>query len=108
MLYQLGDRVPDIRAKEYFIAPNASVIGSVIIEDLASVWFQTVIRGDNDWITIGRESNIQDGSVLHTDEGIKLTLGRGVTVGHNAMLHGCEVGDFSLIGINAANLAGVV
>jgi carbonic anhydrase/acetyltransferase-like protein (isoleucine patch superfamily) len=68
------------------------------------VWFQVVIRGDNDLITIGRESNVQDASVLHTDTGIRLTLGRGVTVGHKVMLHGCQVGDFSLIGMNAVIL----
>jgi carbonic anhydrase/acetyltransferase-like protein (isoleucine patch superfamily) len=80
------------------------VMGSVVLEEDASVWFQVVIRGDNDLITIGRGTNIQDTSVLHTDAGIPLTLGAHVTVGHKVMLHGCTVGDHSLIGMNAVIL----
>lgn len=106
MIYSLGDRRVERRGSGHFVAQNATVIGSVVLEDSASVWFNAVVRGDNDVITIGPSSNIQDGSVLHTDEGIPLTLGRGVTVGHKVMLHGCEVGDFSLIGINAVILNG--
>ena len=83
------------------------MIGNVILHPNASVWFGAVLRGDNDPITVGPDSNIQDGSVLHTDMGSPLTLGRGVTVGHKAMLHGCEVGDYSLIGIGAVVLNGV-
>jgi carbonic anhydrase/acetyltransferase-like protein (isoleucine patch superfamily) len=75
-----------------------------VLEENASVWFQVVARGDNDVLTIGRDSNVQDGSVLHTDAGIPLSIGRGVTVGHKVMLHGCEVGDYSLIGMNAVLL----
>jgi carbonic anhydrase/acetyltransferase-like protein (isoleucine patch superfamily) len=105
MLYQLGKRKPIIEGA-HFIADNASIIGSVVLKENASVWFNCVIRGDNDVITIGEDSNVQDGAVLHTDPGFKLTLGKGVTVGHNAMVHGCEVGDFTLIGINAVVLNG--
>lgn len=106
MLYELAERQPELRGDGQFVADNATVIGSVILEARSSVWFNVVIRGDNDLITIGPETNIQDGSVLHTDAGVKLSLGRGVTVGHKAMLHGCEVGDYSLIGINAVVLNG--
>lgn len=106
MIYQLDDRKPEFRGGQHFVADNASVIGSVVLDDRSSVWFNVVIRGDNDLITIGPDSNVQDGSVLHTDSGVKLTLGRGVTVGHKAMLHGCEIGDYSLIGINAVVLNG--
>lgn len=106
MIYDLDERSVERRGGEHFVADNATVIGSVVLEDKASVWFNAVIRGDNDLMTIGPESNIQDGAVLHTDPGIRLTLGRGVTVGHKAMLHGCDIGDFSLIGINAVVLNG--
>jgi carbonic anhydrase/acetyltransferase-like protein (isoleucine patch superfamily) len=106
-VYALGDSKPQLPSEgEYWVAPNASVIGNVILHPNASVWFGATLRGDNDPITVGPDSNIQDGSVLHTDLGSPLTLGRGVTVGHNAMLHGCEVGDYSLIGIGAVVLNG--
>lgn len=103
MIYRLEDRRV-VRHGETFVAPNATLIGSVVLHHEASVWFNVVIRGDNDPIVIGEQTNIQDGSVLHTDEGIPLTIGRGVTVGHKAMLHGCTIGDYSLIGINAVVL----
>lgn len=104
-IYTLGDKSPDLPSQdEYWIAPNATVIGNVILRPGASVWFGAVLRGDNDPITIGENSNIQDGSVLHTDAGEPLTIGRGVTVGHMAMLHGCEIGDNTLIGIGAVVL----
>ena len=107
-VYALGDSKPQLPPQgEYWVAPSASVIGNVILHSNASVWFGAVLRGDNDPITVGPDSNIQDGSVLHTDFGSPLTLGRGVTVGHNAMLHCCEVGDYSLIGIGAVVLNGV-
>jgi carbonic anhydrase/acetyltransferase-like protein (isoleucine patch superfamily) len=107
-IYALGDSKPQLPPLgEYWVAPSASVIGNVILHTNASVWFGAVLRGDNDPITVGPDSNIQDGSVLHTDMGSPLTLGRGVTVGHKAMLHGCEVGDYSLIGIGAVVLNGV-
>ena len=106
MIYKLGQRCVDIQADDWFVADNATVIGSVVLKQNASIWFNAVVRGDNDVITIGAESNIQDGSVLHTDAGIPLTIGKGVTVGHKVMLHGCEIGDYSLIGINAVILNG--
>ncbi|MBC7193515.1 gamma carbonic anhydrase family protein [Marinobacter sp.] len=106
MFYQLEDYSPELEGEDHFVADNATVIGRVLLQDKASVWFSVVIRGDNDLITIGPESNVQDGAVMHTDPGIPLTLGRGVTVGHKAMLHGCTIGDFSLIGINAVILNG--
>lgn len=104
MLYRLGNRTPELHGQQHFIAPNASVIGSVILENNVSVWFNAVIRGDNEPIRIGANSNIQDGAVLHTDPGAPLTIGNNVTVGHLAMLHGCTIGDGSLIGINSVIL----
>lgn len=100
-LYTLGERRVVIRGEECFIADNATVIGSVILHEQASVWYNAVIRGDSDIITIGERTNIQDAAVLHTDPGIPMTLGSNVSVGHMAMLHGCTVGDGSLIGIGA-------
>jgi carbonic anhydrase/acetyltransferase-like protein (isoleucine patch superfamily) len=102
--YSLGERKVAFRGPDWFIADNATVIGSVVLENNASVWFNVVIRGDSDVITLGENCNVQDGSVLHTDAGILLTLGRDVSVGHLAMLHGCTVGDNSLIGIKAVVL----
>lgn len=99
----LGERRPQLHA-ECWVAGNATVIGSVVLEKDASVWFNCVLRGDNDLITIGEGSNIQDGSVLHTDAGLRLTVGPKVTVGHLAMLHGCTIGEGSLIGIKAVIL----
>jgi carbonic anhydrase/acetyltransferase-like protein (isoleucine patch superfamily) len=99
-IYQLEDRIPDI-ADSSFVAPSSDVIGSVIIKPHASIWFNAVARGDNDLISIGQRSNIQDNTVLHTDPGIPLTIGSNVTVGHSAMLHGCKIGDNCLIGIGS-------
>ena len=104
-LYQLGDDAPDLQP-DAWVADSASVIGRVRLAAGASVWYGAVLRGDNDWITIGERSNVQDGSVLHTDLGQPLTLGRDVTVGHQVMLHGCQVGDGSLIGIQSVVLNG--
>ena len=106
MICTLGDRAPILDGAGHFIADNATIIGSVRLGDQASVWFNCVLRGDNDWLTIGARSNIQDGSVLHTDEGIELVVGKGVTVGHKVMLHGCSIGDNSLIGIGSSILNG--
>ena len=106
MKYRLGKHEPQLEGEGQFVADNATVIGQVVLQEKSSIWFNVVIRGDNDLITVGPETNVQDGSVLHTDSGIRLTLGRGVTVGHKVMLHGCEVGDYSLIGINAVVLNG--
>ncbi|MEM9490211.1 MAG: gamma carbonic anhydrase family protein [Myxococcota bacterium] len=103
MIYTFEDRSVVVRGT-CFIADSAVLIGSVVLENNASVWFGAVLRGDNDELIIGEDSNIQDGAVLHTDEGIPLAVGRGVTVGHKAMLHGCQIGDYSLIGIGCVIL----
>jgi carbonic anhydrase/acetyltransferase-like protein (isoleucine patch superfamily) len=103
--YALGEHRPVLPASgAYWIAPGAHVMGMVTLEENASVWFGAIVRGDCDRITIGENSNVQDGAVLHTDYGVPLTIGRNVTVGHLAMLHGCEVGENSLIGIGAVIL----
>lgn len=104
MLYKLEGRTPELHGQRHFIAPNASVIGSVILQDNVSIWFNAVLRGDIEPIRIGTNSNIQDGAVLHTDPGAPLTVGDNVTVGHLAMLHGCTIGDGSLIGIKSVIL----
>ena len=96
MLYTIGNRVPDI-APDAYVAPSAGIIGSVRLAAGSSVWFNVVLRGDSDWIEIGAQSNIQDGSVIHTDEGVPTRLGERVTVGHMAFLHCCTVGDESMI-----------
>ncbi len=103
MIYSLGDRKVTAQGN-YFVADNAAVIGSVVLHADVSVWFNAVVRGDNDVISIGEQSNIQDSAVLHVDEGIPLTLEAKVSVGHLAMLHGCCVGYGSLIGIGATVL----
>ena len=102
-LYSLANRKPTL-GHDAWIAPNATVIGDVQLGDNASVWWNAVLRGDNDTISIGANSNIQDGSVLHADEGVPLTVGANVTVGHLVMLHGCTIGDESLIGIKSVIL----
>lgn len=104
MIYTLENRAPRFLSPDYFIADNATVIGSVTLHAHASLWFNCVARGDVDEIVIGENTNVQDGSVLHTDAGIKLRIGRDVTVGHMVMLHGCEIGDNSLIGIKSVVL----
>lgn len=106
MLYALGHRKVQLNGSGHYVAPSASVIGDVVLESESSVWFNVVIRGDNDTITVGARSNIQDGSVLHTDAGVPLTLAASVSVGHLAMLHGCTIGEGSLIGIKAVVLNG--
>ncbi len=107
MKYSLAER-KIVTKGDYWIAPSAAVIGSVVLENNASVWFNVVIRGDNDVITIGENSQVQDGSVLHTDPGFPLTLGRNVSIGHMAMLHGCTIGDGCLIGIKSVIMNGAV
>jgi len=104
-IYQLGDVAPDIDPSAY-ITDSAQIIGNVKIDALASVWFGAVIRGDNELIHIGENSNLQESCVLHTDPGFPLTISKNVTVGHQAMLHGCSVGEGSLIGIQAVILNG--
>lgn len=107
-LYAIADATPETPSSgNFWVAPTASVMGRVILKENASVWYGAVIRGDNDPIEIGEDSNIQDGSILHTDIGFPLTVGKGVTVGHRVMLHGCTIGDGSLIGIGATLLNGV-
>lgn len=106
-VYNLGEVSPELpQEDEYWIAPNAAVIGRVILKKNASVWWGATLRGDNDPITIGENSNVQDGSVLHTDTGFPLTIGENVTVGHMVMLHGCTIGDNSLVGIGSIILNG--
>jgi carbonic anhydrase/acetyltransferase-like protein (isoleucine patch superfamily) len=106
-MFGLGNVTPELpNDDEYWIAPNAVVIGQVVLKQNASIWWGVTVRADNDRIVIGEDSNVQDGSVLHADFGSPLTIGAGVTVGHMAMLHGCEVGDNSLIGIGAVVLNG--
>src|SRR3954463_4708010 len=100
-IYSLGDSRVELRGAGHYIAPTASLIGNVVLDSEANIWFNVVIRADNDRITIGPGSNIQDGSGLHVAAGIPMTLGRGVSVGHKAMLHGCSIGDGALIGMNA-------
>lgn len=104
-IYQLDQWVPQIAATAW-VADTASVIGRVRLAEGASVWYGAVLRGDNDWITLGRNCNVQDGSVLHTDSGMPLTLADNVTVGHQVMLHGCSIGEGTLIGIQAVVLNG--
>ena len=102
-IYSLPGKKPAISSSAW-VAPNATVIGDVHLAAGASVWWNATLRGDNDPIHIGENSNIQDGSVLHTDEGVPMHIGRGVTVGHLVMLHGCTVGDNCLIGIGSVIL----
>ena len=102
-IYQLDDDIPRI-AETAWVADSAQVIGRVALEEGASVWFGAILRGDNEWISIGRGSNVQDGSVLHTDMGCPLTIGADVTIGHQVVLHGCTIGDGSLVGIQAVVL----
>jgi len=104
-IFELDGVKPSLPASgAYWVAENATVLGNVILEENASVWFNSVLRGDNDPIRIGQNSNVQDGSVLHTDLGCPLEIGRDVTIGHMAMLHGCTIGDETLIGIGATVL----
>ena len=104
-IYQLGEHAPDIAASA-FVADSATVIGKVTLGEQASVWFGATLRGDNERITIGQRSNVQESTVMHTDMGYPLTIGADVTIGHQAMLHGCTVGDGALIGIQAVILNG--
>jgi carbonic anhydrase/acetyltransferase-like protein (isoleucine patch superfamily) len=105
MKYRLGDSRVETDPNSW-VAPNATLIGRVKLEAGASVWFNAVLRGDNELIHIGENSNVQDGTVMHTDMGSPLEIGKGVTIGHNVMLHGCSVDDYSLIGINSVILNG--
>jgi carbonic anhydrase/acetyltransferase-like protein (isoleucine patch superfamily) len=105
MIYALDDILPEI-AEDSWVAPGASVMGRVTLATGASVWFGATLRGDNERITVGDGSNVQDGCTLHTDMGFPLTIGRDCTIGHGAILHGCTIGDESLIGMGAIVLNG--
>ena len=104
-IYQLDDNTPQVHTSAW-VAESAVVVGKVTLAENASVWYGAVLRGDNDHISVGANSNVQDGSVLHTDNGMPLTIGSNVTVGHQVMLHGCTIGDGSLIGIQSIVLNG--
>jgi carbonic anhydrase/acetyltransferase-like protein (isoleucine patch superfamily) len=105
-LYSLGERSVELRGADHYIAPSASLIGAIVLEADVSVWFNVAIRADNDRIHIGEASNVQDGAVLHVDPGFPMAIGRHVTVGHKAMLHGCTIGDGVLVGVNSVILNG--
>ena len=105
-LFALGERSVVLRGAHHYIAYDATLVGDITLESEVSVWFKVVIRAENDRIVIGEGSNVQDGSVLHVDPGYPLTLGRRVTIGHKAMLHGCTIGDGALVGINSVVLNG--
>ena len=106
MIIDLGDKKLKTADDNFWIAPNASVIGEVNLERDASIWFNAILRADNEPIAIGEGSNVQDGAIIHTDPGFACRIGRKVTVGHMAMLHGCSIGDGSLIGIGSVVLNG--
>ena len=106
-VYQLDHDAPQI-PQSAWVAESADVMGKVVLGENASVWYAAVLRGDNDLISIGANSNVQDGSVLHTDHGKPLTLGEGVTIGHQVVLHGCTIGDNTLVGIQSVVLNGAV
>ena len=106
MIYKLGEHEVEITGEDFYVAESASVIGKVRLANDTSVWFGAVLRGDNESITVGENTNIQECAVIHTDPGFPCILGSNVTIGHQAMLHGCQVGDNSLIGINAVVLNG--
>jgi carbonic anhydrase/acetyltransferase-like protein (isoleucine patch superfamily) len=105
-IFSLGERRVELRGERHYIAHNATLAGSIVLENDVSIWFGVIIRADNDQVTIGESTNIQDGSVLHVDPGFPMQLGRNVTVGHKVMLHGCTIGDGTLIGINSVVLNG--
>ena len=107
MVYAIKGKVPRVSEKAGFIAPSADVIGDIVLEEGVSIWFNAVLRGDKDRITIKKHTNIQDGAVVHADPGVPCTVGEGVTVGHSAVLHGCTIGRNCLIGMNAVVLNGV-
>jgi carbonic anhydrase/acetyltransferase-like protein (isoleucine patch superfamily) len=103
-VYDLGERRVQFRGPDIYVAPNASLIGSVIVGTECTFWFGAVVRGDNEQITIGDRTNLQDNCVVHVDPGVPVAIGANVSVGHLAMLHGCTIGDGSLIGIGAVIL----
>ena len=106
MIYDLGKYKVETDGNRYYVADSATVLGKVKLKKDSSVWFGAVLRGDTELITVGEGSNVQDCAVLHTDLGFPITIGKDVTVGHHAILHGCTIGDGSLVGINAVILNG--
>lgn len=108
MIYELPEKSVRLLGSDHYIAPNAALIGEVTLHAGVTVWFGAVLRGDNMAIVVDEQSNIQDGCILHTDPGYELRVGKGVTVGHGAVLHSCEIGDGSLIGIHSTVLTGAV
>ncbi|WP_438278191.1 gamma carbonic anhydrase family protein [Nitrobacter sp.] len=107
-IYELDGQAPDLpESGRYFIADTAAVIGKVRLRENASIWFGAVLRGDNEWIEVGEGSNLQDGSICHTDEGFPLTIGANCTIGHNVILHGCTIEDGALIGMGSIVMNGV-
>jgi carbonic anhydrase/acetyltransferase-like protein (isoleucine patch superfamily) len=106
-IYRLGDDSPAVSATAY-VAPNATVVGKVILAENSTVWFGATLRGDNETIAIGADSNVQDSAVLHTDPGFPMSIGPQVSIGHQAMMHGCTVGEGTLIGIQSIVLNGAV
>ena len=106
MIYKLGDSFLETEGENFYVAETATVLGKVKLCKDASVWFGAVLRGDTELITVGERSNVQDCAVLHTDHGFPLNIGKDVTIGHHVMLHGCSIGDGSLVGINAVVLNG--
>jgi len=106
VIFDLGNDSIETNEEDFYVADTAVVLGKIRLCKDASVWFGAVLRGDNELITIGEGSNVQDGSVIHTDAGFPVEIGANVTIGHNAVLHGCKVGDGSLIGINSVILNG--
>ena len=105
-LFSIGERRVELRGEHHYIAHDATVVGDITLHNEVSIWFKVVIRAENDRITIGEGSNIQDASVLHVDPGYPMTLGKHVSVGHKVMLHGCTIGEGSLIGINSVVMNG--
>ena len=105
-LFSIGERRVELVGERHFIAYDATLVGSIVLHNDASIWFKVVIRAENDRISIGEETNVQDGAVLHVDPGFPMTLGRRVTIGHKVMLHGCTIDDGSLVGINSVIMNG--
>jgi carbonic anhydrase/acetyltransferase-like protein (isoleucine patch superfamily) len=105
-IFSIGNRRVELRGEHHFITYDATLVGSISLDNEVSIWFKVVIRAENDHVHIGEGSNVQDGSVLHVDPGYPMTLGRMVTIGHKVMLHGCSIGDGSLVGINSVIMNG--
>jgi carbonic anhydrase/acetyltransferase-like protein (isoleucine patch superfamily) len=107
-LYAIGEHQPVLESQDVWIAPSADVMGRVVLRRGANIWFNATLRGDDNVITVGEDTNVQDGAVVHVDPRFACTIGRNVTVGHQAMIHGCTIGDNTLIGIGSTILDGAV